>query len=151
MLGGGLLATTSTGPATWLMAVGALERKFWETLAIYSLPGLKGKHIVYGEERAGKGTPCGGLRLAPARMVGGLRPRDCCVSPILPSTRPGQRAAPRPEDDRTDDGHAAPSAEIQRVRVGSDARTGPGEHTEEILRERAIARRDAALRGDGVI
>src|SRR5439155_1207807 len=33
------------------MAVGALERKFWETLCdILECPELKGKHIVYGEE-----------------------------------------------------------------------------------------------------
>ena len=52
MLGGGLPCYNvyRTRDGRW-MAVGALERKFWETLCdILGCPELKGKHIVYGEE-----------------------------------------------------------------------------------------------------
>src|SRR5213594_4107951 len=52
MLGGGLPCYNvyRTRDGRW-MAVGALERKFWETLCdILGCGELKGKHIVYGEE-----------------------------------------------------------------------------------------------------
>ena len=68
------------------MAVGALERKFWEALCdILGCPDLKAKHIVYGEE----------ARPAKERLAAIFATRaqrewtelfaqaDCCVSPIL--------------------------------------------------------------------
>src|SRR5881396_3683017 len=68
------------------MAVGALERKFWETLCdILGCPELKGKHIVYGEE----------ARPVKERLAAAFASRtqhewsevfaraDYCVSPIL--------------------------------------------------------------------
>ena len=68
------------------MAVGALERKFWEALCeTLGCPELKSKHIVYGEE----------ARPAKERLAAIFATRtqaewsrhfaaiDCCVSPIL--------------------------------------------------------------------
>ena len=87
MLGGGLPCYNvyRTRDARW-MAVGALERKFWETLCdILGCPELKGKHIVYGEE----------ARPVKERLAAAFASRtqrewaevfagaDCCVSPVL--------------------------------------------------------------------
>jgi len=87
MLDGGLpcynLYKTRDGRS---MAVGALERKFWETLCdILGCPELKGRHIVYGE----------GARPVKERIAAIFAARtqdewvevfsnaDCCVSPVL--------------------------------------------------------------------
>src|SRR5438552_882810 len=87
MLGGGLpcynVYRTRDGR---YMAVGALERKFWETLCdILGCPELKGKHIVYGEEARPVRERLAAIFASRAqREWAELFARaDCCVSPIL--------------------------------------------------------------------
>src|SRR6266699_708331 len=68
------------------MAVGALERKFWETLCdILGCPELKEKHIVYGEEARPVRERLAAIFASRAqREWAELFARaDCCVSPIL--------------------------------------------------------------------
>src|SRR5256885_14149173 len=68
------------------MAVGALERKFWETLCdILGCPELKGKHIVYGEgARAVKGRLGAAFGARTRReWWGGFAPADRRGAPRL--------------------------------------------------------------------
>jgi crotonobetainyl-CoA:carnitine CoA-transferase CaiB-like acyl-CoA transferase len=68
------------------MAVGALERKFWEALCdILGCPELKGKHIVQAEEARSVKARIGAIFATRTRgewteIFAGA---DCCVSPVL--------------------------------------------------------------------
>ena len=141
------------------MAVGALERKFWESLCdMLGCAELKGKHLVHGEE----------ARPVKARLAAIFATRtqqewaelfdraDCCVSPILTieealaNEQLRARGMIAAGDGSTQ--FALPlkvsefDFEIKR------AAPGRGEHTDEILREAGY--RDAeiqALRAAGAI
>jgi len=141
------------------MAVGALERKFWETLCdILGCPELKGKHIVYGEE----------ARPVKARLAAAFASRtqrewsevfalaDCCVSPILSVDEALENEQLRARgmaivgEGLTQLAPPLKFSEFEFAIVRPAPRSG--EHTEEVLREAGF--RDAeitALRSDGVI
>src|SRR6266852_2642002 len=160
MLGGGLpcynVYRTRDGR---YMAVGALERKFWETLCdILGCPELKEKHIVYGEE-------AGPVRERLAAIFASRAQRewaelfaraDCCVSPILTldealaNEQLRARGMSIVEDGLTQFASPVKFSEfefsIERPAPGS------GEHSDEILRE--VGYGDAeieALRKSGAI
>jgi crotonobetainyl-CoA:carnitine CoA-transferase CaiB-like acyl-CoA transferase len=145
------------------LAVGALEKKFWETLCdTVRRPDLKASHIVFGEEaQATKDALAAIFATKPQQEWAAIfATADCCVSPILPM-------------------HDAVANEQLRARsmiVDASARTGPvtqfapplhmsefefaverqaprqGQHSEEILREAGYSAKDIAqFRDAGVI
>src|SRR6266704_49067 len=143
MLGGGLpcynVYRTRDGR---YMAVGALERKFWETLCdILGCPELKEKHIVYGEEaRPVKERLAAIFASRAQREWAELFARaDCCVSPILTldealaNEQLRARGMSIVEDGLRQFASPVKFSEfefsIERPAPGS------GEHTDEILRE----------------
>jgi len=160
MLDGGLpcYSVYRTQDSRW-MAVGALERKFWETLCdILGCPELKEKHIVYGEE----------AKPVKERLAAGFASRtqhewsevfaraDCCVSPILPIDEALANEQFRAREMIAGEGGLTQLtlplkfSEFE-FRIARPA-PGRGEHTEEILREAGYRDAEiAALRGDGVI
>jgi crotonobetainyl-CoA:carnitine CoA-transferase CaiB-like acyl-CoA transferase len=160
MLDGGLPCYNvyPTRDGRW-MAVGALERKFWETLCdILECPELKGKHIVYGEEaKPVKEHLAAAFASRTQREWSEVFARaDCCVSPILTV---GEALANEQLRARgmivVKEGltQLAPPVKFSEFEfsIGRPA-PGSGEHTDEVLREAGF--RDAeitALRGDGVI
>jgi len=160
MLDGGLPCYNvyRTQDGRW-MAVGALERKFWETLCdILGCPELKEKHIVYGEE----------AKPVKERLAAGFASRtqhewsevfaraDCCVSPILPIDEALANEQFRAREMIAGEGGLTQLALPLKFsefefRIARPA-PGRGEHTEEILREAGYRDAEiAALRGDGVI
>lgn len=160
MLDGGLpcYSVYRTQDGRW-MAVGALERKFWETLCdILGCPELKEKHIVYGEE----------AKPVKERLAAGFASRtqhewsevfaraDCCVSPILPIDEALANEQFRAREMIAGEGGLTQLALPLKFsefefRIARPA-PGRGEHTEEILREAGYRDAEiAALRGDGVI
>jgi crotonobetainyl-CoA:carnitine CoA-transferase CaiB-like acyl-CoA transferase len=160
MLGGGLPCYNiyRTRDGRW-MAVGALERKFWETLCdILGCPELKGKHIVYGEEaKPVKERLAAVFASRTQREWSEVFARaDCCVSPILPIDEALANEQLRARKMiATDDGLTQPAFPLKfsefEFGIGRPA-PGRGEHTEEILREAGYREAEiAALRADGVI
>ncbi len=160
MLDGGLPCYNvyRTRDSRW-MAVGALERKFWETLCdILGCPELKGKHIVYGGE----------ARPVKERLAAAFASRtqhewsevfaraDCCVSPILTVDEALENEQLRARGMAiVKEGlpQLAPPVKFSEFECAI-VRPAPrsGQHTDEVLRE--VGYRDAeiaALRGDGVI
>jgi crotonobetainyl-CoA:carnitine CoA-transferase CaiB-like acyl-CoA transferase len=141
------------------MAVGALERKFWETLCdILGCPELKGKHIVYGEE----------ARPVKERLTAAFASRtqdewsevfaraDCCVSPILTveETLANEQLRARgmvivkeglPQ--------LAPPVKFSEFEFAiARPAPGSGQHTDEVLREAGYRDAEiAALHRNGVI
>jgi len=139
--------------------VGALERKFWETLCdILGCPELKGKHIVYGEEA----TP------VKERLVAAFASRtqrewsqvfaraDCCVSPILTVDEALENEQLRARHMATvEEGltQLAPPLKFSEFDFAV-VRPAPrsGEHTDEVLLEAGFSRAEiAALRRNAVI
>ncbi|HEY6720278.1 MAG TPA: CaiB/BaiF CoA-transferase family protein [Burkholderiales bacterium] len=160
MLDGGLPCYNvyRTRDGRW-MAVGALERKFWETLCdILGCPELKGGHMVYGEE----------ARPVKERLAAVFASRtqhewsevfgraDCCVSPILTVGEAMENEQLRARTMFVAEGGLTQFALPLKFSefefgIGHPA-PQPGEHTEDILREAGY--RDAqiaALRESGVI
>src|SRR5882757_221200 len=160
MLDGGLPCYNvyRTRDGRW-MAVGALERKFWETLCdILGCPDLKGKHIVYGEEAKPAKERLAAVFASRTRREWSevFARTDCCVSPILPIDEALVNEQLRARKMiATDDGLTQPAFPVKfsdfEFGIGRPA-PGRGEHTEEILREAGYREAEiAALRGDGVI
>src|SRR3989441_1878558 len=160
MLDGGLPCYNvyRTRDGRW-MAVGALERKFWETLCdILGCGELKGKHIVYGAE----------AMPVKERLATSFASRtqhewsevfaraDCCGSPILTVD-----AAPWNERLRARgraivrEGLAqlAPPVKFSEFEFAIvRPAPGSGEHTDEVLREAGFRDAEiAALRRNAVI
>jgi crotonobetainyl-CoA:carnitine CoA-transferase CaiB-like acyl-CoA transferase len=86
MLGGGLpcyhLYRTRDGR---YMAVGALERKFWETLCdILGCPQLKRKHIVHGDEASAAKESIAAIFAArtQSEWTQAIAIADGCVCPV---------------------------------------------------------------------
>ena len=143
MLGGGLpcynVYRTRDGRH---LAVGALERKFWETLCdILGCPELKEKHIVYGEEARPVRERLAEIFASRAqREWADLFARaDCCVSPILTmdealaNEQLRARGMSIVEDGLTQFASPVKFSEFE-FSIERPA-PGPGEHTDEILRE----------------
>src|SRR3979411_2489270 len=139
------------------MAVGALERKFWETLCdILGCAELKGKHIVYGAE----------ARPVKERLAASFASRtqhewaevfaraDCCVSPILTIDEALANEQLRARGLRgVEDGLTQLSSPVKFSEFEfSIERPAPGfgEHTDEILREAGYEDAEIeAFRGKG--
>lgn len=160
MLGGGLPCYNLYGTRDGrYMAVGALERKFWETLCdILGCVELKGKHIVYGEEaRPVKERLAAIFAGRTQREWGEVFARaDCCVSPVL---RMNETLADEQVRSR---GMVVAQAELTQFALPvkfsefefaiSRSAPEPGEHTNEILREAGYDKGEIdALRASGVI
>jgi len=160
MLDGGLPCYNvyRTRDGRW-MAVGALERKFWEALCdILGCPELKGKHIVYGEEaRPVKERVAAAFASRTQREWSEVFARaECCVSPILTVDEALENEQLRArgmaivKDGLT---QLAPPLKFSEFEfaIARDA-PGPGEHTDEVLREAGFGKAEiAALRRNSVI
>ncbi len=160
MLGGGLPCYNvyRTRDGRW-MAVGALERKFWETLCdILGCQELKGMHMVYGEEaKPVRERIAAAFASRTQREWSEVFARaDCCVSPILSIDEALANEQLRARKMvATGDGLTQPAFPLKfsefEFGIGRPAPRS-GEHTEEILREAGYREAEiAALRGDGVI
>jgi len=160
MLDGGLPCYNvyRTQDRRW-MAVGALEKKFWETLCdILGCQDLKEKHIVYAEEaKPVKERLAAAFASRTQHEWSELFARaDCCVSPILPIDEALSNEQFRAREMIAGEGGLTQFAlplKFSEFEFGI-ARPAPdrGEHTEEILREAGYRDAEiAALRGDGVI
>ncbi len=141
------------------MAVGALERKFWETLCdILGCPELKGKHIVYGEEaRPVKERLAAIFATRTQSEWAELFDRaDCCVSPILTIEEALANEQIRARGMSTEQNGLTQFAlpvKLSEFEFEIE-RSAPerGEHTEEILREAGYGDAEIeALRKNGVI
>jgi alpha-methylacyl-CoA racemase len=160
MLAGGLACYNHyrTRDGRW-MAVGALERKFWETLCdILGCPELKPAHIVYGEA----------ARAAKARLADVFAARtqsewtaifahaDCCVSPVLrlheALADEQLRARRMVVGDSRPAGFSLPMKLSEFAFDAGRAAPAPGEHTEEVLREAGYGVAEIeALRREGAV
>jgi crotonobetainyl-CoA:carnitine CoA-transferase CaiB-like acyl-CoA transferase len=145
------------------MAVGALEKKFWETLCdTLGRPDLKTSHIVFGAEaEATKAALAAIFASKPqhewAEIFAGA---DCCVSPILPMHEALDNAQLRARGMIVDASDAtgpvpqfAPPLKLSEFEFAIE-RQAPrqGEHSDEILHEAGYSDDDIAqLHGSGVI
>ena len=124
------------------MAVGALERKFWETLCdILGCAELKGKHLVYGEEAMPVKERLAAIFATRTQREWAevFDSADCCVSPILTieealaNEQLHARGMIAAGDGSTQFALPLKFSEFQfEVVRAAPAR---GEHTDEILRE----------------
>jgi crotonobetainyl-CoA:carnitine CoA-transferase CaiB-like acyl-CoA transferase len=124
------------------MAVGALERKFWEALCdSLGCPELKGKHIVYGEEARPVKERLAALFAARTRSewTEVFDRADCCVSPILTIEEALANEQLRARRMTAAEGGLTQFALPVKFSEFEFAIEHPaperGEHTEEILRE----------------
>jgi len=160
MLGGGLpcynVYRTRDGRH---LAVGALERKFWETLCdILGCPELKEKHIVYGEEARPVRERLAEIFASRAqREWADLFARaDCCVSPILTLDEALANEQLRARGmSVVEDGlrQLASPVKFSEFEFSVERPApGSGEHTDEILREAGYGDAEIeALRKSGAI
>ena len=141
------------------MAVGALERKFWETLCdILGCPELKGKHLVYGDDARPVKDRVAAIFATRAQREWSevFAGADCCVSPVL---RMDETLADEQMRSRgmvvAQAGltQFAPPLKFSEFEFAiSHAAPEPGAHTDEILREAGYDKMQIdALRGSGVI
>ncbi len=141
------------------MAVGALERKFWETLCdILGCPELKGKHLVYGEDaRPVKDRVAAIFATRTQREWSEFfSGADCCVSPVLRMEETLEDAQVRArgmvvaQEGLT---QLAPPVKFSEFEFTiSRAAPEPGEHADEILREVGYDKAQIdTLRDSGVI
>ena len=143
MLDGGLPCYNvyRTKDGRW-MAVGALERKFWETLCdALGCPELKEKHLVYGEDAKPVKARLAAIFAARTRREWqeALDRTDCCVSPVLAIDEALENEQLRSRGMIRDAGGTIQFAlpvKLSEFEFGVE-RPAPsrGEHTEEILRE----------------
>jgi crotonobetainyl-CoA:carnitine CoA-transferase CaiB-like acyl-CoA transferase len=160
MLSGGLACYNRyrTRDGRW-MAVGALERKFWERLCdILRCPELKASHIVYGEPaRAAKDKLAAAFAArTQAEWTAVFAAEDCCVSPVLEMHEaladPQLRARGMILGDAKPEGFALPVKMSELELDPGRPAPAPGEHTGEVLREAGSAAAEIeALRKEGVI
>jgi len=141
------------------MAVGALERKFWETLCdILGCPELKGKHLVYGDDARPVKDRVAAIFATRAQREWSevFAGADCCVSPVLrmDETLADEQLRARgmvvEQEGLT---QFAPPLKFSEFEFAiSHAAPEPGAHTDEILREAGYDKMQIdALRGSGVI
>ena len=160
MLGGGLpcynLYKTRDGRT---MAVGALERKFWETLCdILGCPELKERHVVYGEDarRVKERVAAIFATRTQDEWAEVFSETDCCVSPVLTigeSLENEQLRARGMVVKKEGVAQFAPPLKFSEFEFKIlRAAPEPGEHTDEILGAAGYDRTQIdALRNSGVI
>ena len=142
------------------MAVGALERKFWDRVCdVLARPDLKachwevrGKDAQWGKEELGRIFAA----RPQAHWAEKFRAEDCCVTPVLTLEESLEDPQIRARGMVVRDGDVlqlAPPLKMSEYQFAVERRApAPGEHSEEILREVGYA--DAAigkLRAAGVI
>jgi alpha-methylacyl-CoA racemase len=160
MLAGGLACYNvyRTRDGRW-MAVGALERKFWETLCdILGCSELKPSHVVYGDAaRAAKEKLAAIFATrSQAEWTAKLAHADCCVSPVLEMHEALADEHLRARGMIVEQGGLACFAPPMKL-SGLEFEPGrpapaPGEHTEAVLREAGYGGAEIeALRKEGVI
>lgn len=145
------------------LAVGALEKKFWETLCdTVQRPDLKASHIVFGAEAQTTKDALAAIFAAKPQQEWAkiFAEADCCVSPILPMqeavANEQLRARGMIVDASTATGPVtqfAPPLQMSEFEFAVE-RQAPrqGEHSEEILREAGYSSEDIArYRSAGVI
>jgi alpha-methylacyl-CoA racemase len=141
------------------MAVGALERKFWETLCdTLGCPDLKGRHLVYGEQAKPVKERLGAIFASrdQREWIALLAGSDCCVSPVLTideavaSEQSRARGMSFADDGLT---QLAPPLKFSEFEFAIERRAPrSGEHSREILREAGYADTEIeALRSGGTI
>jgi len=141
------------------MAVGALERKFWETLCdILGCPELKGKHLIYGDDARPVKDRVAAIFATRGQSEWSevFAGADCCVSPVLrmDETLADEQLRARgmvvEQEGLT---QFAPPLKFSEFEFKiSRAAPEPGAHTDEILREAGYNKVQIdALRGSGVI
>jgi crotonobetainyl-CoA:carnitine CoA-transferase CaiB-like acyl-CoA transferase len=160
MLDGGLpcynLYRTKDGR---FMAVGALERKFWTMLCdMLGCPELAGKHIVYGAEASPVKERIAKVFASrtQAEWAKVFADADCCVSPVLGIDESLENEQLRARGMIVEQNGVVQFAlplKFSEFDFGIERDApGPGEHTDEILREAGYGDADiAALRREGVI
>jgi crotonobetainyl-CoA:carnitine CoA-transferase CaiB-like acyl-CoA transferase len=140
-------------------AVGALERKFWETLCdILGCAELKGKHIVYGKEARPVKERLAAIFATRAQREWSevFANADCCVSPVLKMDETLADEQVRSRGMVVAQGglmQFAPPAKFSEFEFAiSRPAPEPGEHTDEILGEAGYDKAQIdALRVSGVI
>jgi alpha-methylacyl-CoA racemase len=159
MLSGGLACYNHyrTRDGRW-MAVGALERKFWETVCdILGCPELKASHVVYGEPaRAAKEKLAAIFATrTQAEWTAVFAQADCCVSPVLAmheALADEQARARKMVVGEPPAGFALPMKLSGFEFDPGRAAPAPGEHTEEVLREAGYGGAEIeTMRQEGVI
>ena len=142
------------------MAVGALERKFWDRVCdVLARPDLKACHWeVRGKDAQwGKEELCRIFAARPqAHWAEKFRAEDCCVTPVLTLEESFEDPQIRARGMVVRDGevpHFAPPLKMSEYQFAVERRApAPGEHSDQILREAGYA--DVAigkLRAAGVI
>jgi alpha-methylacyl-CoA racemase len=160
MLSGGLACYNvyRTRDGRW-MAVGALERKFWETLCdILGCPELKASHVVYGEKARAAKERLAAIFATRTRdeWAETFASADCCVTPVLEmheALANEQLRARGMVVERDGLAHFAPPMKLSGMSFdpGRPA-PAPGEHTGEILREAGYGGAEIeAMKKGGVI
>jgi len=142
------------------MAVGALERKFWDRVCdVLARPDLKschwevrGKDAHWGKEELGRIF----ASRPQAHWIEKFRAEDCCVTPVLALEKSLEDAQIRARGMVVRDGEVlqlAPPLKMSEYEFAVERPApAPGEHSDQILREAGYA--DAAigkLRAAGVI
>ena len=141
------------------MAVGALERKFWETLCdMLGCPELKPSHVVYGEEAKPAKERLGAIFATRTQAEWSVvfARADCCVSPILAIDEALANEQLCARGMIVDEGGLMQFAfpvKFSEFEFGVEREAPqPGEHTAEILREAGYDDSEInALRRDKVI
>lgn len=141
------------------MAVGALERKFWEALCdTLGCPELKDRHLVYGERARPVKERLAAIFATrdQSEWTERLALADCCASPILAidealaNEQLRARGMSFVEDGLT---QLAPPLKFSETRFAIEHHAPePGQHSGEILREAGYAEGEIeSLRNSGVI